>query len=133
MVLFLILGFSFASPALAQINADTTGLTATAGATNAYQAGPVTLPVLIGRIIDVVVGLTGIIVFILFIYAGVIWMTAQGDSTKVGKARDMLVTATIGLIIVLSAFAITNFTVTQLNNATDPNFNPEATVEDSGG
>lgn len=132
MVLFLILGFSFASPALAQINAETTGLTTTAGASG-YGTDAVTLPVLIGRIIDVIVGLTGLIVFILFIYAGAIWMTAQGEPAKVGKARDILVTATIGLIIVLSAFAITNFTVTQLDQATDPSFNPEATSAEGDG
>ena len=123
MSLFLFFGLAFAAPAMAQqINADTTGLTATAGASG-YTANAVSLPILIGRIIDIVVGLTGIIVFLLFVYAGVIWMTAQGDTGKVEKARGILTAATIGLIIVLSAFAITNFVVTQLDDATNSALN----------
>ncbi len=118
MSLFLFFGLVFALPAFAQINANTTGLTATAGAAN-YGVDQVSLPVMIGRIIDIVVGLTGIIVFLLFVYAGVIWMTAQGDTGKVEKARGILTAATIGLVIVLSAFAIANFVVTQLDNATN--------------
>ena len=130
MVLFLIFGFFLANPAFAQINANTTGLSTTAQASG-YGETALALPVVIGRIIDIVVGLVGIIVFLLYVYAGVIWMTAQGDSGKVGKAKDMIVAATIGMIIVLSAFAITNFTVTQLDQSTDPNYNPSASSGDS--
>lgn len=119
MSFFLLLGLTLASPALAAINAQTTGLEATAAATY-YDTTPISLPVLIGKIIDVVVGLSGLLVFILFVYAGFIWMTAQGDPTKVKKAQDILATATIGLLILLSAFAITNFVVTQLDVATTP-------------
>jgi len=118
MSLFLFFGLAVATPVLAVINAETTGLSETASAA-AFASDPVSLPFLIGRIIDVVVGLSGLLVFILFVYAGTIWMTAQGDPAKVKKAQDILVTATIGLLILLSAFSITNFVVTQLDIATN--------------
>lgn len=112
MSLFLLFGLLVAFPAYGQITANNTGLTATAGASSFGSA--TSLPVLIGRLLDIVVGLSGLLLFLLFTYAGIIWMTAQGDPAKVKKAQGMLSAATIGLIITLSAFAITNFVVTNI-------------------
>lgn len=103
--------------AQATINADTTGLTATGEA--AYGSGaPLGLPELIGRIISIGIALSGLIVFLILIYGGFIWMTAQGDTDKVGKAQEMITAAVIGLAIVLSAYAIANFVVTEVTTAT---------------
>ena len=71
----------------------------------------------IGNIVNVLLGLLGIIFFLLTLWAGFIWMTAQGDSGKVEKARTMLVQGVIGIIIILSAFAISNFAIGQLLTA----------------
>ncbi len=71
----------------------------------------------IGNIVNVLLGLLGIIFFLLTLWAGFIWMTAQGDSGKVEKARTMLVQGVIGIIIILSAFAISNFAISQLLTA----------------
>lgn len=125
--LFLLIGLALALPVGAQINADTTGLNATAGATSFGTALP--LPIVIGYVIDVIVGLTGLIVFLLYLYAGVLWMTARGEQDGVNKAREILTSATIGLFIVLSAFAITNFVVSQLSDATSDTITPVGTSE----
>ena len=37
------------------------------------------------------------------------WMTAQGDSGQVTKAKDLLINALIGLIIITAAYSITTF------------------------
>ncbi|MBL7058794.1 hypothetical protein ISS03_05725, partial [Patescibacteria group bacterium] len=37
------------------------------------------------------------------------WMTAQGNDTKIATARGIITNAVIGLIIVMSAYAITAF------------------------
>lgn len=71
----------------------------------------------IGNIVNVLLGLLGIIFFLLTLWAGFIWMTAQGDAGKVEKARTMLVQGVIGIIIILSAFAISNFAISQLLTA----------------
>lgn len=73
---------------------------------------------LIGSIIKVVIGLLGIIFLVLTIYAGMTWMTAAGDSKKVDKAKGILTTAVIGLLIVLSSYAITGFVVDNLAKST---------------
>ena len=59
-------------------------------------------------------GLLGIIFVILIITAGYNWMTAAGEEEKVNKAKDTLKRAIIGLIIVVSAYAITYFVFTNL-------------------
>lgn len=73
----------------------------------------------IGNIVNILLGLLGIVFFILILYAGFIWMTARGDSAKVQKATTMLTQAVIGIIIILSAFAISNFALNQLIGATN--------------
>jgi uncharacterized membrane protein YwzB len=73
---------------------------------------------MIGKLINVFLGFLGIIFLVLMIYAGFLWMTAQGDDTKVKKAKDMIFQAIIGLIIIVAAYAISNFVLGSLLNAT---------------
>src|SRR3989338_10018009 len=52
-------------------------------------------------------GLLGIIAVVLMLYAGFQWMTAGGNSEQIGTAKSIMINATIGLAIILSAYAIT--------------------------
>lgn len=72
----------------------------------------------IGTLINVFLGLLGIIFLLLIIYAGFLWMTAAGDEGKVKNAKNIMVTSVIGLIILLSAYAISTFVIEQLTTAT---------------
>lgn len=67
------------------------------------------LPTIIGRIINVVLGFLGILLLVYILYAGFLWMTAGGNEDNVKKAKAMIKNAIIGLIIVVAAFAISNF------------------------
>jgi len=71
--------------------------------TDATSAG---LPIIIGMIIQAVLGLLGAIFIILMVYAGYTWMIAAGNEPKIEKAKDMIQAAIIGLIIVLASWAI---------------------------
>lgn len=73
-----------------------------------------TIPVFAGEIVSVGLSLIGIIFFLLMIYAGIRWMIAAGKSEDVQKAKDTLEAAAIGLVIVLSAYAITQFVFSSL-------------------
>lgn len=72
------------------------------------------IPTLIGNWLAIILGFTGTIFFILVVWAGLTWMTAAGNQENIKKAQDILKTAIIGLIIVLSAYAITRFIGTSL-------------------
>jgi len=69
-------------------------------------------------VINVALGFLGIIAVGLILYAGFKWMTAGGSEDKITEARKLLVAGVIGLIIILAAFAIANFVLTQLIMAT---------------
>ena len=76
------------------------------------------VPIIIGAVIKVILGIMGIVLLIILLYAGTKWMTAEGDKAKVEKARGMITTAVIGLIIVLSSYAIAYFVVESLKPIT---------------
>ncbi|MFA5248457.1 MAG: hypothetical protein WC415_04510 [Patescibacteria group bacterium] len=69
-------------------------------------------------IISVLLGLLGIIFVSLLIYAGFVWMTAQGDEAKVSKAKGIIFTSIVGLTIVIAAYIITAFVFNSLNDVT---------------
>ena len=72
----------------------------------------------IASIINVLMGLLGIVAIVIILVGGFQWMTAMGDEEKVKKARRLLFQGVIGLVIVLSAYAIANFVVGSILNAT---------------
>jgi len=69
---------------------------------------------MVGQIIMTGLSLLGIIFLVLIIYAGYLWMTATGNEEKVSKAKSIMTMAIIGLIIVLSAYAISYFVLSSL-------------------
>lgn len=68
----------------------------------------------VGLVVSAILALMGLIFLILIIYGGITWMTAEGDEGKISKARGTIFHAVIGLIIVLSAYAITAFVLGRL-------------------
>ena len=70
------------------------------------------------RIISVALGLLGMIATVLIIYAGFKLMTAGGNEENAASARKILFAAVIGLIIILSAYSLTSFVMTNLFQAT---------------
>ncbi|MEK7632475.1 MAG: pilin [Patescibacteria group bacterium] len=83
--------------------------------------GTDSLMTIIGRVINVVLSLLGVIFLILLVYAGAIWMTAGGDGKKVDKAKGILINAVVGLLITMSAYAISVFVINLLSDATGGN------------
>jgi hypothetical protein len=63
----------------------------------------------IGGFVGLALSFVGIIFLALIIWAGIQWMTAQGNSSQVEKAKDLMINAAIGLIIVTAAYSITIF------------------------
>ena len=59
----------------------------------------------------------GIIAVIIILYGGFVWMTAAGAEERVGKAKKIIVSGIIGLIVILSAWLIVNFVEGNVSNA----------------
>lgn len=62
-----------------------------------------------GTIVSTVLSLVGVIFFLLILYGGIRWMIAQGNESEVEKAKQIIIAAVIGLVIVLAAYGITGF------------------------
>jgi hypothetical protein len=69
-------------------------------------------------IIQVALGLLGIIAVILVLVGGFKWMLAGGNEEKVGEAKKLISAGVIGLVIILCAYAIATFVLTSLLSAT---------------
>ncbi|MBT3412596.1 MAG: hypothetical protein HOJ15_00865 [Candidatus Jacksonbacteria bacterium] len=63
----------------------------------------------ITRIINIVLGFLGLIALILFIIGGFQWMTSGGNEEKTAGAKKLMVSAIIGLAIILGAAVISTF------------------------
>ena len=72
----------------------------------------------IAAIINVALSLLGIIVLVIIIYGGFLWMTAGGNDDRVGEAKKWIFGGIIGLVIILSAYAIASFVISNLVTAT---------------
>ncbi|MCC6563686.1 hypothetical protein IT087_02230 [Candidatus Uhrbacteria bacterium] len=91
------------------------GLDAVGGTVKLASTDP---RIIAARVINVVLGLLGIIMVTIILYAGFQWMTSGGDAGKIEEAKMRIRTAVIGLIIILSAYALTAFIVRALTEAT---------------
>ncbi len=63
----------------------------------------------VGNVLNAVYGLVGIIAVVFVIIGGFKYTTSQGDPGKVQQAKNTIMFALIGLVVSVSAFAITSF------------------------
>lgn len=93
-----------------QIHDLTVGIAQTAG----YQTAGVTdttVSQIIGRIIKIVLGMSGTVFLALTVYAGLLWMTASGAEEQVEQAKSIIQTSIMGLVVILAAFSLTAFVI----------------------
>lgn len=65
--------------------------------------------VFIVNIVKYLLTFIGIIAVGMIMYSGFLWMTSEGSPDKVEKAKKTLINSSIGLLIIISAFAIVSF------------------------
>jgi hypothetical protein len=114
---FLAFLFSF-SVALAQSGNAVNGGGNQGNAVNGTEPINITNPLnvdspqlLIGRVINSILGVVGSLALVMFVYGGLIWMTSSGSSDQVKKGKDILIWAAIGLVIIFSAYGIIRFVI----------------------
>jgi hypothetical protein len=94
---------------LAEGNLDTalTGLQKAGTKAVGEDTVKVPLSAVIGQVIATALSLVGMIFLVLTVYGGYLWMTARGEEEQVTKAQKIIIETMIGLVVVLSAYAIT--------------------------
>ena len=69
------------------------------------------------KIINVVIGVLGVVAVAVVIYGGFLFLTAQGDPGKIKKGKDSITWGIIGLIIALLSWSIINFVLSSTMSA----------------
>ena len=112
---FVIISLFLSQPILAAngVSNALDGLNTTAekGGVNSSQTD---LPIIIGKVVGAILAFVGIAFFILVIYGGYLWMFSMGNEQTVAKAKQIIVAAFIGLVIILMAYVITAYIGNQL-------------------
>ncbi len=75
----------------------------------------VTMAVMVGRIINGILGFLGILFLVIILYAGFTWTNAGGSEEDVTQARNLIKWSIIGIIVIIGAYAISFYVVDQIN------------------
>lgn len=62
--------------------------------------------------ISKVMGIIGILVLCMFVWSGLQYIMARGDSKKIGPANETMKWSVIGLVIVFTSYIVINFVFT---------------------
>ena len=71
---------------------------------------------LVANIIRTALGVVGALALVMFIYGGFTLLISGGSQERVKKGRDVLMWATIGLIVVFGSYGITEAIFKALSN-----------------
>lgn len=91
--------------------AEQSGLQKTGSTAGYASTTSNTIEGLIGNIILTLLSFVGVLFLVLIIFGAITWMTAEGNDEKVKKATTIIKNSVIGLVITLSAYAISYFLI----------------------
>ena len=70
------------------------------------------------NIINWALGILGLFFLVLLLYGGYVWMIARGNEEEVGKDKKIIMSAVIGLVIILTSYGVTYYVFENLVNST---------------
>lgn len=76
---------------------------------NVPETGLEILAAFIPKLLGLAIIVAAVIFFFVFLIGGIRWITSSGDKAQVEAARNTIMNALIGLVLVLSLFAILKF------------------------
>lgn len=71
----------------------------------------------IGRVINYLFGITGVIFLTVTLIGGYLWMTAGGSEEKVAKAKKLIMNGINGMIVIFLAYALVYVIMAALETA----------------
>ena len=76
--------------------------------------GQADIPTVISNVIQIIMGLSATVMLVVILYAGFIYLTSRGDSGKTKKAWDLIKSASIGIIIIVTAYSLSQFIINNI-------------------
>ena len=65
--------------------------------------------ILVGKLINAIMGIVGSMALVMFIFGGIMWMLAAGNTERITRGKNILIWATVGLVVIFSSYAIVRF------------------------
>ncbi len=85
------------------------GLTTTAGGNNCAQTGTTSVDSVVRTVVNILSIVVGVVAVIMIIIGGLKYITSTGDSAKVSSAKNTILYAIVGLVIVALAQVIVRY------------------------
>lgn len=70
--------------------------------------GETDVRILISRVIQGAISVSGSIAFLMIFYGGFLWLTAAGRPEPITKGKQILIWSILGIAVIASAYVITN-------------------------
>jgi len=87
---------------------------AQAASTLQNPLGSADVRIIIGNIIKAALGFTGVIALLMFVWGGFLFLTSRGNMEQVKSGKNTLIWATIGLVVIFTAYTVVNALVAAL-------------------
>lgn len=78
----------------------------------------ITIEGLIGRLIKAILGLSGSVALLMFVWGGFQYLWSGGDTKKVEKGKETLKNAALGIAIIFLAYTFVNALIKVLSSGT---------------
>jgi hypothetical protein len=92
------------------------GITMAAGLAN--PLGTTDLRQVIGKVINVLLGLSGAVALLMFVWGGFQWLISGGNAKRVESGKNTLIWASIGLVVCFTAYMLVNMLISALTSGT---------------
>jgi len=74
--------------------------------------------VIIGRVIKALLGISGAVALLMFVWGGFQWLISGGSPDKIKKGKDTLLWAALGLVIIFTSYTIVTAVITAITSGT---------------
>lgn len=68
--------------------------------------GTTSIQAVIARLIKALLGLSGSIALLMFVWGGFLWLSSRGETKQIEKGKETIKWATFGLVIIFTAYIL---------------------------
>lgn len=71
-----------------------------------FKTGTAGVQQLMSKVVNALTFAMGSLLLLFYVYAGILWMTAAGNTERVGQAKKIVVWSTLGVVVMLASYMI---------------------------
>jgi hypothetical protein len=71
----------------------------------------------IGNVIAGLLGISGVLALLMFVWGGILWLTAAGNPERIERGKKTLIWAIAGLVLIFSAYALVEVVIETLTGS----------------